>query len=223
MATTGATPTVTGTAGNAVGDSTTVTVKIYNGAGTGGTVAQMIPVTRTGTNWTTAAAPLASGTYTVQATQSDLAGNTGSSSAVTFTVDATAPSLTTVQFFDTDQDGKIDQIKATFDKSLATYSAGTAPWTLSGAPAGTTVAAVSATGTVATLTLNEGAVDTAATGMKLALTANANGIGDSARQSVVFHGHPRRRQSRARAHECHGHECCNGRKDGVRRHTQRYV
>ena len=32
--------------------------------------------------------------------------------------------------FDTDGDGKVDQVKATFGETLATYTAGTAPWTL---------------------------------------------------------------------------------------------
>src|SRR5205814_4763588 len=37
---------------------------------------------------------LSEGTYTAQATQSDTAGNTGSSAAHTFTVDVTAPTVT---------------------------------------------------------------------------------------------------------------------------------
>jgi len=59
-------------------------------------------VTRTGATWTVgptqwaASSPtsLADGTYTVQATQSDWAGNTGSSNTNTFTVDNNAPVVT---------------------------------------------------------------------------------------------------------------------------------
>jgi chitinase len=92
-ATTNGTPTLSGAAGNATGDSTTVTVKIYSGASTAGTLTQTLTPTRTGASWTTTASPaLASGTYTAQATQTDTGGATGTSAAVTFTVDATKPS-----------------------------------------------------------------------------------------------------------------------------------
>lgn len=83
------TPALAGAASNASSDSTTVTVKIYSGTGTGGTLLQTIPVTRTSTSWSTMASALSDGTYTAQATQSDDAGNTGTSSAVTFTVNTT--------------------------------------------------------------------------------------------------------------------------------------
>ncbi|MGH9164717.1 MAG: beta strand repeat-containing protein, partial [Acidimicrobiales bacterium] len=87
------TPALSGVAGNVAGDSATVTVRIYNGTGTGGAVVQTIPVARTGGTWTTTAAALADGTYTAQATQTDAA-NTGTSSANTFTVDTVAPAVT---------------------------------------------------------------------------------------------------------------------------------
>jgi chitinase len=91
-ATTNGTPTLNGAAGNATGDSTTVTVKIYSGASTAGTLMQTLTPTRTGASWTTTASPaLISGTYTAQATQTDTGGATGTSAAVTFTVDATKP------------------------------------------------------------------------------------------------------------------------------------
>ena len=89
-----ATPTLSGTAGNAAGDSATVTARIYSGTGTGGTVVQTLPVTRSGATWTVDASGLAEGTYTVQATQSDAGGNVGLSNASTFTVDTTAPTVT---------------------------------------------------------------------------------------------------------------------------------
>ena len=89
-----ATPALSGAAGNGVGDLPTVTVTIYQGVGTGGAVVQAIPVTRSGASWSTNATALADGTYTTQATQSDTAGNTGTSTANTFTVDTTAPAVT---------------------------------------------------------------------------------------------------------------------------------
>ncbi len=91
-----ATPTLSGAAGNAAGDSATVTARIYSGTGTGGTVVQTLPVTRSGATWTVDASTLAEGTYTVQATQSDAGGNVGLSNANTFTIDTTSPTVTNV-------------------------------------------------------------------------------------------------------------------------------
>jgi hypothetical protein len=179
---------LSGAAGNAASDSTTVTVKIYSGTGTGGTVVQTISVTRTGATWTTTAATLSDGTYTGQATQTDAVGNTGTSSANTFTVDTVTPSLTTLQMFDIDTDGKVDQVKATFDETLATYSAGNAPWALTNVPSTGSLNSVSVSGAVATLTITEGggAADTGVGSFMIALAANANGIRDAAGNQVSF-------------------------------------
>ena len=90
------TPTFSGTAGTAAADSSTVTVNVYGGTGVGGTPVQ----TRTATiapdgTWSATASPaLAPGTYTARAQQSDTSGDTGYSSANTFTVDTTAPAVT---------------------------------------------------------------------------------------------------------------------------------
>ena len=95
-ATTNGLPTVSGAAGTSGGDSGTVNVKIYSGTSTGGSVVQNKAVTRSGATWTwTLTTALATGTYTAQATQSD-GGNTGTTAAVTFTVDATTPTATSV-------------------------------------------------------------------------------------------------------------------------------
>jgi len=95
-ATTNGRPTVSGAAGNGGADSGTVNVKIYSGTGTGGSVVQTKAVTRSGATWTwTLTTALATGTYTAQATQSDGV-NTGTTAAVTFTVDATKPTATSV-------------------------------------------------------------------------------------------------------------------------------
>ncbi|HEX6651402.1 MAG TPA: Ig-like domain-containing protein [Thermoleophilaceae bacterium] len=88
------TPSLAGGAGTAAGDSTTVTVKIWSGTGTAGSPLHTIPVTRSGGTWSTTAPALAEGTYTALAEQADDAGNTGSSSARTFTVDTTPPDTT---------------------------------------------------------------------------------------------------------------------------------
>ena len=83
--------TLSGAAGNASGDSTTVTLEVYSGAAATGTPVLIRAVTRATTTWTTAVTTLGEGTYTARATQADSAGNAGTSSARTFTIDTTAP------------------------------------------------------------------------------------------------------------------------------------
>jgi Bacterial Ig-like domain len=96
-ATNDTTPTLSGAADNATGDSTTVTVKIYSGATATGTALQTKTANRgTGTTWSTTASTLAQGTYTAVATQTDTSGNTGTSSANTFKVDTTAPTASSI-------------------------------------------------------------------------------------------------------------------------------
>jgi major membrane immunogen (membrane-anchored lipoprotein) len=87
------TPKLEGNAGTATGDSATVTVTIYRGGSVGGTVEESANVTESSGKWTHTPATLGDGTYTAQATQKDNGGNTGTSSAVTFAVDTTAPSV----------------------------------------------------------------------------------------------------------------------------------
>lgn len=95
--TTNGLPTLSGAAGNSPGDSSTVNVKIYSGSTATGTAVQTKAVTRTTTTWTwTLTTALASGTYTAQATQTDTGGLTGTTAAVTFTVDATKPTAAAV-------------------------------------------------------------------------------------------------------------------------------
>jgi hypothetical protein len=88
-----ATPILAGTAGIAAGDSATVSVRVYAGTGTGGTLLQTRSASADpGTGaYSVAASSLASGTYTAQASQADSAANTGTSAARTFSVDVTAP------------------------------------------------------------------------------------------------------------------------------------
>jgi hypothetical protein len=103
-------------------------------------------------------------------------------------VDNTAPALAALQMFDTDADGRVDRATATFGETLTTYTAGTVPWTLAGAPGGVsnTLASVSVATTVATLTLNEGNVNTAAGGFTIALAQNASGVRDRAGNQSSF-------------------------------------
>ena len=82
------TPTVAGTAEV----SSTVTVTITDSNGT--VVETQTPTVDANGDWTFDAAQLADGTYTVAASATDAAGNTGMATNVTFTVDTTAPSVT---------------------------------------------------------------------------------------------------------------------------------
>ena len=82
-------PTFSGGAGTAVGDADTVTVKVYDGTATSGTVVQSSSTTQSGGSWSAAASsPLPEGRYTAQAEQRDSAGNTGRSTPVTFSIAA---------------------------------------------------------------------------------------------------------------------------------------
>ena len=88
------TPSFSGTAGHALGDSTTVTVNVYQGTEASGTPAQTLDAPRAadGTFSIDASPALTSDVeYTAQAKQSDRAGNIGTSSAVTFLVDSGTP------------------------------------------------------------------------------------------------------------------------------------
>ena len=85
-------PTFSGAAGTATGDSSTVTVKVYAGADTTGTLAQTLSATASSGAWSvTSPSDLPPGTYTAIASQASSNGNTGSSAAVTFTVDTSGP------------------------------------------------------------------------------------------------------------------------------------
>jgi chitinase len=96
-ATNDTTPAFVGTADTATGDSSTVTIKVYSGTSTAGTLVQTKAGTRSGSSFnfslTTA---LAQGTYTAVVTQTDTSGNTGTSNANTFTVDTTKPTASQV-------------------------------------------------------------------------------------------------------------------------------
>ncbi|NEA30396.1 polysaccharide deacetylase family protein [Streptomyces sp. SID13031] len=84
-------PVISGTGGKLAGDAATTAVSIFNGATATGTPRSTtsVAISATGT-WTLTPAALPQGTYTAQATQSDTAGNVGTSTS-TFTVDTVKP------------------------------------------------------------------------------------------------------------------------------------
>ena len=103
-------------------------------------------------------------------------------------IDSGPPTLSTLQASDTNANGRIDQVVATFSENLAAYTAGTTPWTLSGVPSGGSLGSVSVSGTTATLTVTEGsgAQDTAVGSLTVALAAAATGIRDAAGNQSAF-------------------------------------
>ncbi len=82
------TPSIVGAAGTAPGDVASVTVRIYDGArATGDPIRTLTaPPSGTGTYSIVADPELPEATYTARATQTDTAGNVGTSNATTFTV-----------------------------------------------------------------------------------------------------------------------------------------
>jgi hypothetical protein len=90
------TVTFSGVAGAAPGDSANVTVNVYAGSSASGTPAQTLAAARQADNTYSVSTALADGTWTAQAVQADSSGNTGLSSANTFTVDTVAPVTTIV-------------------------------------------------------------------------------------------------------------------------------
>jgi hypothetical protein len=93
-ATNDTTPTISGTAGVAITDLAAMTIRIYAGQGTGGTLLQTKSATAVGGSWTVDANALAANaTFTVQARQSDSSANVGVATS-TFVVDTLAPSVT---------------------------------------------------------------------------------------------------------------------------------
>ncbi len=110
------------------------------------------------------------------------AANNQASFGSTAPVDQATPVLVSLVMQDSNTNGKVDRVVATFSETLAAYSAGTAPWTLANVPSGGTLASVSVAGAVATLTITEGAgaPDTAVGSFTVALATSATGIRDAA-------------------------------------------
>ena len=90
------------------------------------------------------------------------------------------PTLVTLQMKDTNANGKVDQVVATFDDTLAPYSAGVSSWALANVPSAGSLASVTVNGAGATLTLAEGAgaAYTAVGTFTIGLSPNSAGIRD---------------------------------------------
>jgi hypothetical protein len=134
----------------------------------------------------TGAATTAVGSFRTALTASatgvrDTAGNQASYSAVAPT-DRAAPALLTLNLLDSNTNGKVDRVTAVFSETLASYTAGSTPWTLANVPSGGTISTVSTSTATATIVLTEGAgaEDTAVGSMTIGLTASATGIRDAA-------------------------------------------
>jgi hypothetical protein len=88
------TPTLTGGRGTAAGDRAAVTVTVHEGSSPAGATVASGAAVGAGSSWSFAvSAELREGTYTVQASQEDEAGNVGTSPAMTFTVDTSGPAV----------------------------------------------------------------------------------------------------------------------------------
>ena len=80
-------PTFSGTAGTRATDSSSVTVKLFSGSSASGLPIQTLTTSRSGARWSVATGtPIANGTYTARAQQSNRAGDTGVSAPSTFTI-----------------------------------------------------------------------------------------------------------------------------------------
>ena len=88
--------TLSGAAGNASGDATTVNLEVYSGSSASGTPVLTRAVTRSAATWSTIVTTLGQGTYTARATQSDTGDNTGTSTERTFTIDTTPPTRVSI-------------------------------------------------------------------------------------------------------------------------------
>ncbi len=98
------------------------------------------------------------------------------------------PVLTSLTTHDVDVDGRIDEVRASFDDVLAPYTAGVTPWTLTNIPSGGTLAGVTVAGNVATLAIAEGsgAATTAVGTFGVALSVNSAGIRDAYGNTTSF-------------------------------------
>lgn len=89
-----ATPSFSGSGGEAPGDAATVLVVVHKGSSVTGAVALEGSAAVTNGAWSFTSPHLVDGTYTVQAIQRDAAGNEGRSATATFRIDTTPPVLT---------------------------------------------------------------------------------------------------------------------------------
>lgn len=111
----------------------------------------------------------------------DAAGNQAGYTAVAVT-DAAAPAPVTMTMQDlVTGDGVVDRVSILFSETLATYSAGLAPWTLANVPSGSTLSAAARSTATMNLTLAAptGPGDTSVGSFTVALAATATGVRDA--------------------------------------------
>ena len=132
---------------------------------------------------------LADGPLTISAWSTSSYGDAGPTTSITRTKDTVKPTLSSMVTGDLGgTPGKLDTVTVTFSEPLASYTAGTAPWTLANVPSGGTLASVAVAGSTATLTVSEGAgaVDTTVGSFTVTLASNAAGIRDPAGNLASF-------------------------------------
>ena len=112
----------------------------------------------------------------------------GSFTGPTYTIDKSAPQLTSLVMLDSNGNGKVDHVQATFNETIQTSTA-TSPWSLTSVPSSGTLQSVSTSGTVASLTIAESSpatADTSVGSFKVALAASSSGIRDQAGNQASF-------------------------------------
>ena len=175
------TPALDGTAGTAAGDTAGVTVNLYAGTAAAGTPIRTMTTPVSGGAWSVSPAALADGDYTVQVTQSDAAGNSGTSAARTFKVDTTAPAVTLAH----PTGGATNHAKPAFDGGAGTAAGDAANVTVkvyAGSTAsGTPVQALSATATSGTWSVTPSIA--LADGVYTAEAEQADGAGNSGKSA----------------------------------------
>lgn len=114
------------------------------------------------------------------------AGN-GNRTGSVVTIDRTAPVLSSLLMNDSNTNGKVNQVVATFSETLAATPA-LASFTLANIPSAGTYASIARSGATVTLTITEGAgaADTAVNSFTVALAASATGVRDVAGNQASF-------------------------------------
>ena len=98
------------------------------------------------------------------------------------------PQLVSLEAFDVNTNGRVDEVRATFSQAVTCTGACMSPWTLQGFPSGTTLDSVSVNDRVATLELDEGggALTTVVGSARVRLTASGSGIVDAEGDPASF-------------------------------------
>jgi hypothetical protein len=127
-------------------------------------------------------------TYTIDASDGV---NTSARSAASAAITVQAPDkpvLISLQMFDNSQNGKVDQVVATFSEPITCTAPCISPWSLLNVPSAGTLSGVATSGSQAILTIAEGggAADTSVGAFTVALTASASGIVDSDSNQASF-------------------------------------